>query len=453
VDDDFKTIVPMGIHGRTGKRFHDPMDVDELARALRGEQISLSNGEKEVSTRSNTESYGLPFGKTANDISGTGWGIVYAPNTPPEVRRALAPLVEYRKGQTRRFFREIEYQPGETAGAFLKRHNVAWGTILPHQLPYHLVLVGSPEEIPFEFQFQLDLEYSVGRLHFDIAAPECHAAYAQNVLEYEAAKTKARRREVGFFAPLHSGDASTQASLRNFIKPLVDGDPDEAMPIVQQCNGTSVLVSGPEATRDRLYGMLAGGASQPAILWTAGHGMAFDATDPEQMQLQGALLTSDWSGFDTIDRRHYLAGADLDSSADLRGLVAFVFACFGAGTPRIDSYPSRSGKRSEIAPRSFIAALPQAMLARGALGVIGHIDVAYGYSFKPSGVLGAQLGPYNACLGHLLSGDCFGTATCNLSGRAAALGAQVADALMPGNPPPDGAEMATIWCERNAARG
>jgi len=165
------------------------------------------------------------------------------------------------------------------------------------------------------------------------------------------------------------------------------------------------------------------------------------------------LLTSDWSGFDTIDRRHYLAGADIDDAADLRGLVAFLFACFGAGTPQIDSYPTRSGARNQIAPRSFVAALPQAMLARGALGVIGHIDVAYGYSFKPRGVTGAQLGPYNACLGHLLSGHCLGTSTCDLSGRAAALGCQVAEALVPGNAPPDGTEMATIWCERNDARG
>ncbi len=81
----------------------------------------------------------------------------------------------------------------------------------------------------------------------------------------------------------------------------------------------------------------------PAIIWTAGHGMAFDATDAEQMQLQGALLTGDWPGFDTIERQHYLAAADLGDDADLRGLVAFLFACYGAGTPRIDSYPSRSG--------------------------------------------------------------------------------------------------------------
>jgi len=451
--DDFNTVFPTGIHGRTGKRFHEPVAVDEFTLALRQREESASNAERFIAASGGGESYGLPFGTSPDDLRATGWGVVYAPNTPAAVRQALAPLIERRKTQAHRYFRVIDFQAGETPGAFLKRHNVAWGTILPHRLPYHLLIVGSPEEIPFEFQYQLDLEYSVGRIHFDGPALERYAAYARHVVEYETAVTKARRKEVGFFAPVHSGDRSTQISVRHFIKPLVEGDPDEEMPVIQRCEATSQLISGPEATRNRLEQLLFGGSTQPAIVWTAGHGMAFDASDAEQMQLQGALLTADWPGFDTIERQHYLAGADLGDDADLRGLVAFLFACYGAGTPRIDSYPSRGGKRAEIANHSFVAALPQAMLARGALAVIGHVDLAYGYGFKPSGMTSPQLGPYNTFLGHLLTSHCLGTATCELSARAAVLGAQVADALMPGNEAPGASEMATLWCERNDARG
>lgn len=451
--DDFKTVFPMGIHGRTGKRFYDPMDVDALANTLRAVGASLSNAERESARLFGTESYSLPFGTSPNDIFAAGWGIVYAPNTPLDVRKALEPLVSYRKGQARRYFREIEYQSGETAGAFLKRHNVTWGTSLPHRLPFHLLLVGSPEDIPFEFQFQLDLEYSVGRIHFDTNPAESHATYARNVVEYESALIKPRKREVAFFAPEHSGDVSTQSSRRYFIKPLIEGDVDADMSILQRLEAASVLISGADATRDRLQAVLSGGAAQSAILWTAGHGMAFDATDPEQMALQGALLTSDWPGFDKIERSHYLAGADVAQDMDMRGLVAFLFACFGAGTPRMDSYPSPSGARNPIAERPFVAALPQAMLAGGALGVMGHVDVAYGYSFRPRDVASPQLGPYNTCLGHLLSGHCLGTATCDLSGRAAVLGAQVADALLPAASQAEPSEMAALWCERNDARG
>lgn len=446
-------VIPTGIHGRTGKRFHDPVAIDDLSRVLRDAQSGLSKAEVEAAKHASGERYALPFGASPEELSSVGWGVVYAPNTPPAVRDALKPLVEQRKSKSGRHFKEIEYVPGETPGAFLTRFNVAWGSVQPHRLPYHLLLVGSPEDIPFEFQYQLDIEYSVGRLHFDGDAVEPYATYVKNVLEYEASAIVPRPREVGFFAPVHGGDVPTQMAFRHFIRPLSERqDEDGPTHVLEQVQATAKVLTGAEASREKLQQWLGGGSSQPAVIWTSGHGMAFDATDPEQAALQGALLTGDWSGFNTMERKHYLAGSDLGSDADLRGMVAFLFACFGAGTPKIDSYPGASGERREIAPRSFIAALPQAMLARGALGVIGHIDIAYGYSFKPRGVKSPQVGPYSNCLGYLLSGKCLGTATCDLSGRAATLGAQVADTLL-SNKPATPTETVAMWCERNDARG
>lgn len=451
--DEEELVIPTGIHGRTGQRFHEPVTIEELSRFLRDTQSPLSKGEIEAAKKSVGENYALPFGATAEELNTVGWGVVYAPNTPPAVREALKPLVNFRKSKSGRHFKEIEFVSGETPAQFLKRFNVAWGSVQPHRLPYHLLLVGSPEDIPFEFQYQLDIEYSVGRLYFDGDAVDSYAKYAKNVVDYEAAVIPARPREVGFFAPVHAGDKPTQQAFKYFIKPLTEGDEDAPLNALQQLQIPTYTVSDAEASREKLLQWFGGGPSQPAIIWTSGHGMAFDSTDPEQPALQGALLTGDWSGFNTMKREHYLAGSDLGPDADLRGMVAFLFACFGAGTPKIDSYPGPSGTRREIAPRSFVAALPQAMLARGALGVIGHVDIAYGSSFKPRGATSGQIGPYNNCVGHLLTSRCLGMATCDLSGRAATLGAQVADTLFSGKTPATPIETVYMWCERNDARG
>jgi len=452
--DEEDLVIPTGIHGRTGQRFHEPVKIEDLARFLRDVQSPLSKGEVEAAKKGVGENYALPFGATAEELNSVGWGVVYAPNTPPAVREALQPLVEYRKSKSSaRNFKEIEFVPGEKAGEFLKRFNVAWGSVQPHRLSYHLLLVGSPEDIAFEFQYQLDLEYSVGRLYFDGDDAESYAKYAKNVVDYETGVVPPRPREVGFFAPVHMGDKSTQQAFKYFIKPLMEAEEEAPLTALQQLQTPVHVVTGAEASREKLQQWLGGGASQPAVVWTAGHGMAFDATDPEQAALQGALLTGDWSGFNTMQREHYLAGADLGPDADLRGMVAFLFACYGAGTPKIDSYPAASGARREIAPRSFVAALPQAMLARGALGVIGHIDLAYGSSFKPKGVTSAQIVPYDKCVGHLLTSRCLGTATCDLSSRAATLGAQVADTLFSGKDPASPSDTVYMWCERNDARG
>jgi hypothetical protein len=138
---------------------------------------------------------------------------------------------------------------------------------------------------------------------------------------------------------------------------------------------------------------------------------------------------------------------------DPSGLIAFFFACFGAGTPRTDYFPI-AGAPAAIAPGPFVAALPQRLLghARPALAVVGHVDRAWGFSIKPSGVAQPQLGPYETFLGLVLRGDCVGNATADFHGRAAFLSSQLADALAPGSPALSDYELAWNWIERNDAR-
>jgi hypothetical protein len=83
-----------------------------------------------------------------------------------------------------------------------------------------------------------------------------------------------------------------------------------------------------------------------------------------------------------VPAEQYFAAADVAEDACLQGLVAFHFACYSAGVPRFDNFSaSPMDERRKIARRAALARLPQRLLARGALAVVGHVDRAWTWSF------------------------------------------------------------------------
>jgi hypothetical protein len=146
------------------------------------------------------------------------------------------------------------------------------------------------------------------------------------------------------------------------------------------------LLGDGQATRANLQRLL-GGDLTPNVLLTASHGLGFERGEVRQRQQQGALLCQDWPGpikhRGPLPEDFYFAGDHLSADADLKGMLAFFFACYGAGTPLLDEFAHNTGARVEIAEQAFLGYLPQRMLChpRGALAVIGHVERAWGYSF------------------------------------------------------------------------
>ena len=100
------------------------------------------------------------------------------------------------------------------------------------------------------------------------------------------------------------------------------------------------------------------------FLFTASHGMGWPREHQNQRTAQGALLCQDWSGFGSVRPGDYLSAADVNDDARFQGLVAFMFACYGAGTPAFDNYLSnRNQGPIPIADQGFIARLPQPLLS------------------------------------------------------------------------------------------
>jgi hypothetical protein len=424
-----------GVDATTGERLLAPMTIHELARLATTVQPADRADTSELTTRHRrvTERvYAPKQGVDPTDLAQTGWGVVFAQGTDPRVVAALTPLLERRhaqagavvEGRYREFTGADGYRGGESKQQFLRRHHAGPGPVDPDAVPYYLLLVGGPEEIPFEVQYQLDVQHAVGRIHFD--DPAGYARYAANVVAAETSPPRAERARLSFFATRHDDDPATSMSAEHLVAPLgatLGADSFQTRSFV-----------GPDATKNGLRALLTG-AERPDVLFTATHGIGFPAGHPEQRQTQGALVCQDWPGpgRGKISAAHWFGADDLVDDlpdADLTGMIAFLFACFGAGTPRFDDFDRGPDARKALAPDPFVAALPQALLGRegGALAAVGHVDRALGYSFVWPGA-GAQTEVYRSTLAELGAGQPIGSALEYVGDRYAELATDLKQAV------------------------
>lgn len=393
---------------------------------------------------------GMVPGFDPRDLAESGWGVVFPSGLDPAVREALRPLLDHRRAQAAAVrenrYRELELRPGEDLDAFLGRHGRGPGPVHPDRLPYYLLLVGDPAEIPFGLQTGLDVQHAVGRLCFD--SPEEYESYALHLVGQEG------RRDPLFdlFAPRNPDDLATGLSADHLITPLAERL-EGAVP-----GWRMRLTLGEQATKQTLAEILEGRQGRPALLFTASHGLGFPCGHAEQRERQGALLCQDWPGPNAwkgpIPPEHGFAAADLDGRSDVAGLVAFFFACHGAGTPERDDFAHRNDwEPRRIAPRDFVARLPQRLLARGALAVIGHLERAWALSFlwRDS----AQVDVFESTLKLLLDGWPVGAAMEYLNQRYAELATHLAAALHRAfaGEPVDARDVSRLWTAHNDARG
>jgi hypothetical protein len=452
-----------GINGATGQYFTPPVRTADAAAMARGSAPTdpgMVNVLRDSHKTLKQPLKALPFGHDPLDMGKVGWAVAYGPGVSAEVKAALKPLIDHRR-KTIPVDRckELEVQPKEGIRAWLRRHTVDLGKIAPSKIPYYILIVGDPESVPFEFQYLLDLDYAVGRLHFE--RPDQYRCYAESVIDYETASAVPNAREVIYWGTRHPRDWPTQLSADSMITPLFEGvpsDPDEGTPPAELCGFRARCRKGPDATKAALAEALGAGGAPPALLFTASHGMAWPYGHERQRPGQGALLCQDWAGFGSFQPAHYYAAADL-ASAHVHGMVAFLFACFGAGTPRTDNFlfgskqPAADSPERLLTDRAFVAALPQELLAHpqgGALAVLGHVERAWAHSiqpldenFRPVGNVGPQLTMFRNCIARILSGEPVGHATVlllTLVGQGDGSGAESEKALV------------NAWIERTDAQ-
>ncbi|AUX48205.1 hypothetical protein SOCE26_097360 [Sorangium cellulosum] len=333
-----------------------------------------------------------------NDLALQRWAVV-APKgrEGDQLLEAIAPLIRLREaeqGAPATIHRVPPDMDARDAAAW--RESVCWRDDVPEdEWPHYLLLLGDLHHISLEFQHTLATGALVGRVQFEGAAGEIdldgYAAYAEKVARYaREGSTPEPSPDMLFFAA-RDGSTATHAGEAKLVGPslaAVQEGMDRGRFAVASARGIDA------ETTDEL--LAAGASGRPSVLLSVSHGLGPPRrgfrSEEEQQRRQGALL---------LGRGEVLDAERMRGQRFLPGGLWFCLACFGAGTPSTSAYHAwlaqlakegaYGGKAERVlqslpAPghRPFVAAMPQAALANpeGPLAVIGHMDLAWTYSFS-----------------------------------------------------------------------
>ncbi len=493
-------LYPNGIDGTTGL----PLLRIDAASAARIANGAVEPPERQALHREKARSQEGHFGVTSdtdpNKLDEARWAVVVHAFDKADLLKALWPLIEHRcrdmgfsvpaatfnpdedcvtwwgrhtDGGAKTLEKHwgqiapvMIYRPGDRVNGWLARHGVMAGPVDPRRgVPYYLLLAGRPGApagdqavIPLNFQYELDIFWAVGRLSFTDGNGQHrygdYTTYAERVVQAEQRADAAERltRGIAYFGTKHELDMATIRSAEELITPLVQWSNTAGNTPAQRQFGHQVFLEA-EATRSNLEGLLTS-SKPPALLFTASHGLGLPLSDNRLVAHQGALVTQDWTGFGSIKRDHWFAGEDLSDRTNVEGMIACLFACYGAGCPQQDEFIFDETKgRPQIAPFNFVAQLPQRLLTSGMLAVFGHVERAWTYSFS-EGNAKAQSQPFEDVIGRLMLGKRAGDATDQFNiiqgARSMTLTEELENIKFGKQVAPT--ELARLWMARNDAR-
>jgi hypothetical protein len=336
------------------------------------------------------------FGTTSED-----WGVVCRSDLGPDIRESIESLVERRGGQ-------VYPYDGELSAIAWFRNLANKKCSLPASSMY-LLLVGSPEQIPYDFEKMLTPQHAVGRLHLPDAA--AYDRYVRTLLAYEddTQSTNVRRRDIEFYAP--DDTPETYSSCMEFARPLMQAIGD----IGEQGFQTRGWL-GDEATRERVVTRLGEYRQEgaPALTFFVSHGA--EAFSELRAEFQGSWIPQGVPALGHAPsadelRKSCLTG-DTFVSGELspHGSIVFNFSCFGAGLHQ--EFTLRQWiMEDEIVPddpHPLVSALGQGLLGNPhpALAYVSTLDRKSNvFSLLPNG-----LQPFEAWASILLRGGTVGQA-------------------------------------------
>jgi len=316
--------------------------------------------------------------------------------------------------------------------------------------PRYLALLGNPEVVSWELQQMLGAEAFVGRIAFD--EERDYEAYVHKVLRY--ANSAEKERATALFHSVLDGTAATREGHKHLVEPLLEmaraGVNDQTFE-AEQVVDVPMDPQGSTLDYHSAVGTLLRQAAQTkaALLFTMSHGAGLPTdgwTSWAQKQAhQGAMVLG--------RKGDLLTANDIGKGAFLPGGVWFMFACYGAGTPARSAYmpwleklrtlgilgriPNTVlGALPKDGEKPFVAALPRTALANpeGPLAVVGHVDLAWSWSFLDYELVNRNLVPksraerFQSVLRAFVNGHRFGVAHHELADFFRSLSTQVTTA-------------------------
>jgi hypothetical protein len=336
-------------------------------------------------------------GGDPSSLRDQGWGVI-APRGE-EGDRLLAlirPLLEQRAADQDGEVAEYRVPPDLTAvqaAQWIDRKLI--GNELQAAIPGYLLVLGGPEQVSFELQQALAFEFNVGRLGFSADPDKRHEAryeaYVEKLLRAERAPEGAARAT---YFTVRDGTAATELGHRMLMQPCIaDAEAQRAAGRFPVSELAAIEEHDPVRAADRWLAAAAGVG--PGVLFSCSHGVGAPRDGWKKPELRREL-----QGAPCLGGGQHLEAEVLARSPFVPNGVWLMFACFGAGTPRISAYhhwlrrlQAHGEHADDLAPVKaslpgdgeppFLAKAAQAALANpaGPLAIISHLDLAWSYGF------------------------------------------------------------------------
>lgn len=331
----------------------------------------------------------------ASNLARQRWAVVTPAGAEGARLEALIqPLVRARAEDQQADVLSIRVPPGMDAAAATAWKKDVFPALYGEQeaeRPRYLLILGDLDQVSLDTQQVLAQDGFPGRLAF--ATDDGYGAYADKVLAWQREPARQDRARALFYT-VHDGTRATTAGHARLIQPCHALCARTTRDKAREFPASAVEVHGrPTPDPDELLALAA--ARHPSVLLSMSHGLGPPRRRPwspaEAREHQGAM---------SFGVEGALAAKDVGSVPFLPGGLWIYFACFGAGTPRTSAYkhwldmlalhgmadlgPASATLRGLDQGGGFVSGLAKAALANpnGPLAVLGHIDLAWSYSYE-----------------------------------------------------------------------